>query len=180
MRAGASRSLNFDYQNRQLVLSELSDFAVYVLPMLRVYSAMRSARRYAARGKARLQRLGRHMGWMNDSSSTVTVPNDQAEGSEESNHGVAMPATVEACSWCDTTPAQMPYIVSCGCTLCYYCLRTRVDPVPMKAADREDEHGLRAAVTAACPSCGQHIRWSRRWEDFYRQARPAYQSSAET
>ena len=62
MRAGASRSLNFDYQNRQLVLSELSDFAVYVLPMLRVYSAMRSARRYAARGKARLQRLGRHMG----------------------------------------------------------------------------------------------------------------------
>ena len=55
---------------------ELSDFAVYVLPMLRVYSAMRSARRYAA--AKLLQRLGRH-GWMNDSPSTVTVPNDRVK-----------------------------------------------------------------------------------------------------
>jgi hypothetical protein len=193
VRAAASRALNFDYQNRQLVFSELNDFAMYVLPMLRVYSTLRATRRYAARGKARLQRLGRHMGWMEDGSAsgraaTAAMVEEEVVGEEEGEEEVgdgdgveryrasrevgvaAIPDVVDACAWCDMAPAQTPYVVSCGCTLCYYCLRTHVDPVLVgKQRQVEGEEGVCCtAVEASCPSCGQRMRWSRRWEDFYR------------
>lgn len=178
-RAAGSRTLNFDYQNRQLVFSELNDFAMYVLPMLRVYSTLRATRRYAARGKARLQRLGRHMGWLKDVGSSVTEAST-AKRSLKENCGrvdakgdplVMAPEIVEACAWCDSAPAQTPFVVSCGCTLCYYCLRTRVDPVLVKKKHGKEYRDLGSeAVQAACPSCGQHVRWSQRWEDFYHQA----------
>ena len=159
---GGTRALSFDYQNRQLVFSEINDFALYILPLIRVHSTIRAARRYAARYKARIQRLGRHMGWL---SAYQSADQDESEA-----------RALDMCAWCETNPAQTPYVVSCGCTFCYYCLRTRVDPVPATNAHPANsgcsdtrENDFVRPLEAACPSCGKRIRWSRRWERVHKQ-----------
>jgi peroxin-2 len=151
-RNGGNRILNFDFQNRQIVFNELHTFSIYILPMLQVYSTIRAGRRMTSRVVARMKRLGRHTGLLRGVSSSSAVTIDETH---QSNKVVDK---VDDCCYCGICPASIPYVTSCGCTLCYYCLRTNIDP-SVDNATRQ--------VSASCPSCGQHMKWSRRWEMMY-------------
>jgi len=150
-RGGGTRMLNFDFQNRQIVFSELNYFAMYVLPMLRVYSTLRAGRRMTARLAGRLKRLGRHVGVLSRVDDRVASKEVQENTAGE----VLM--KVDDCAYCGDSPASMPHVTSCGCTMCFYCLRTHVDPVLSSQGN----------VEASCPSCGQRMKWSRRWEQMF-------------
>ena len=152
LRGGGGRVLNFDFQNRQIVFSELNDFAIYMLPMLRVYSTMREGRRMGARFIGRLRRLGRHVGVL----SSVVPPTHALQQQQQQGE---KRRKVEDCSYCGESPASTPYVTSCGCTMCFYCLRTRVDPV--------GSAGGGSGVEASCPSCSQRMKWSKRWEELF-------------
>ena len=147
LRGGGARMLNFDFQNRQIVFNELNDFAIYMLPMLRVYSTLRAGRRMGARLSGRMKRLGRHVGMLPPKEASATVVKRDKDGT----------VVVEDCSYCGESPASMPHITSCGCTMCFYCLRTHLDPLVSAAGH----------IEGACPSCGQRMRWSKRWEDMF-------------
>ena len=150
-RGGGTRMLNFDFQNRQIVFSELNYFAMYVLPMLRVYSTLRAGRRMTARFAGRMKRLGRHVGVLPRMEDRVA-----SKEALENNAGKSV-MKVDDCAYCGDSPASMPHVTSCGCTMCFYCLRTHVDPVLSSQGN----------VEASCPSCGQRMKWSRRWEQMF-------------
>ena len=174
-RSGGTRQLNFDFQNRQIVFSELNNFALYILPMLRVYSTLRAGRRMGARLTGRMKRLGRHVGVLSPvtlleekdgkgsggSGSSGSSGGSGGSGDEKQQQNETTPpggkSRVENCTYCGESPASMPYVTSCGCTMCFYCLRTHVDPV-----ERND-----GKVETSCPSCGQRMTWSRRWEEMF-------------
>ena len=153
LRGGGSRMLNFDFQNRQLVFSELNDFAIYILPMLRVYSTMRASKRMGYRFTGRVKRLGRHIGLLSSKNKIQeTVKNDRDDRDDRDDGVEEKKTVIEACSYCEQNPATTPYITSCGCTMCYYCLRTNIDPVV-------NDKGV---VQGSCPSCGCIMTSSRR------------------
>jgi len=112
-----SHQLSFEYLNRDLLFNSFHDFAMFLLPMVNVDSIVRSSFRSI---RVFLSALKRIMGLCDAQSSITEVI--RVDGGQEK------PSRVDiACRVCAASPACMPYNLSCGCTFCYYCLRTGVE-----------------------------------------------------
>lgn len=93
-----ARVVSFEYLNRQLVWSEVSELFLFLLPLLDTRRA-----------------TGLLLGW----TSGLLPPLRRAPGDKE--------AAADACQVCSSQPANTPYAPSCGHVFCYYCLRARTE-----------------------------------------------------
>ena len=123
----AQRMVSYEYLNRQLVWRELSELALFVLPLVSGPSLRRAASR--AFGMAGVGTAVRGGG----------VADEGAEGAEGVAEGGA---DVQLCAECGGEPAGARYAaVPCGHHFCYYCV----------AARREADRGY------TCPRCREPV-----------------------
>lgn len=100
-RAVMARVVSFDYLNRQLVWSEVSELFLCLLPLLDTRRAGGLLSNWARRVLAPLRVAVQHRG-----------------------DGVA----ADACQVCTSQPANTPYAAApCGHVFCYFCLRARTE-----------------------------------------------------
>ena len=161
VKAQGARSLAFDFLDRQLLFSEISNFAITLLPAIRIMQKFLGPR--IALFLASVKRLVRHFGldscWRKRSARKMVLgdtPNAVRARIVHMGNGVLMP-----CAWCAKEHPEMPYVTSCGCTFCYLCLRLNLVPRQVKSKNEK----MRAE--APCPSCGARMYWSRRWEHIF-------------
>mmetsp|Transcript_1369 Transcript_1369/g.2814 ORF Transcript_1369/g.2814 Transcript_1369/m.2814 type:complete len:316 (+) Transcript_1369:901-1848(+) len=95
---GASRQISFDYLNRQLIWSEISDFVLFLLPLLNLSSASQVLSRYLP-------------------MNTLIV-----------RRGLAHPDGDSYCPICRTKSQSPLYcrVMPCGHEYCYYCIASRI------------------------------------------------------
>jgi peroxin-2 len=103
----ASRVVSYEYLNRQLVWSELSEVLLFLLPLVNVAAVKRSLR-------AVLPRL------------PALVVHGQ-RGEEGDGQVVGRWEMTSECGICGTSDILQPYVaVPCGHRFCYFCLRGHV------------------------------------------------------
>ena len=96
---GASRHISFDYLNRQLIWSEVSDFVLFVLPLLHAGSVGRLVNKYLPMNES-----------IRGSAGRTTMGAD---------------ATCPVCETTRESPARC-CAVPCKHAYCYYCLVSRL------------------------------------------------------
>jgi peroxin-2 len=109
----AARIVSFEYLNRQLVWQELSELALFVLPIV---SAHASRWREHARGSRRSAGGG-----ANDAARPSPRP-----GTDASVAGVSSVPRTAACVACARSPVTNPFVLEpCAHVVCYYCAAAR-------------------------------------------------------
>ena len=112
----AARVVSFEYLNRQLVWQELSELALFVLPIVSAHArrwreAARGGRR--ARAAAAAARRARR--------ARAPTPDGGSAASAESRVSRAAP-----CVACARSPVTHPFVLEpCGHVVCYYCAAAR-------------------------------------------------------
>jgi peroxin-2 len=142
-RDAGSRQLSFEYLNRNLLFNSIQEFSLFILPLINLVPAYRSASRGVrsvaaslgrATGFSKLLRDNRE--WIDGGTVAVQkatgafknliFKTGDGEGDDESN-GTAMDAVDLTCKRCNIVPACMPYKLPCGCIFCYFCIRTGLE-----------------------------------------------------
>lgn len=129
-RASVARALSFEYLNRQLVWTEISELLLFILPLISV-TPMRSL----------LSKLPRF--------AAVVSPPAAASTAGGSDGGSLAP-----CGICDTAAPLRPFVAQpCGHVFCYYCLAARTQADARYACVRCGERvaGLKDAQPATLP-----------------------------
>ena len=133
----AARIVSFEYLNRQLVWQELSELALFVLPIV---SAHANRWREAARG-------GRSAGGGGADEAARPSPRP----SDASIAGVSSVPRTAACVACARSPVTNPFVLEPCChVVCYYCAAARA------AKAQSDRARFR------CAECGAAARGMRR------------------
>jgi peroxin-2 len=136
----AARVVSFEYLNRQLVWQELSELALFVLPIV---SAHARRWREAARGGRRVSGGGGGAAAL--PSPRAPTPDGSAAGAE-----VRVPRAAP-CVACARSPVTHPFVLEpCGHVVCYYCAAAR--------AAKAQSDGARFR----CAECGAAARGMRR------------------
>ena len=103
--AGASRSINFQFMNRQLLWEHFTQLALCVVPLVDWDGLRRQVS-----GLIRQRRLGAGAAGSADGGASIPGAGG-ADGDME-------------CVVCGEGEAQTPYVTDCGHVYCYYCLKT--------------------------------------------------------
>jgi len=134
----AQRIVSYEYLNRQLVWTELSELALFVLPLV---SAPRLRRAFG-------ELFGGGFGFgasgaaAGGASEARTSPSDDRAARTR-----ALAPEEVRCAACGAKPATTPYAAQpCGHAYCYYCLRAR----------------CRLDPGYACAKCGERVAGMRR------------------
>ena len=131
----AARIVSFEYLNRQLVWQELSELALFVLPIVSA-----SARRWREAGRG-----GRSAssGGGEAARRSPRAPSDETEASVDAS-SVSWTAP---CVMCARSPVTNPFVLEpCGHVVCYYCAAARA------AKARGDRARFRCAECGAAAS----------------------------
>lgn len=102
---GASRSINFQFMNRQLLWEHFTQLALCVVPLVDWDGLRRQVS-----GLIRQRRLGAGAAGSADGGASIPGAGG-ADGDME-------------CVVCGEGEAQTPYVTDCGHVYCYYCLKT--------------------------------------------------------
>lgn len=113
----AARAISYEYLNRQLVWSELSELLLFLLPLFDVAAVKRALR-------SALPRLPMLTG------ARLTTQQQQQGGRKEAGEDAALSGRGsggQACGICGAATVLTPYAAQpCGHVFCYYCLRSHV------------------------------------------------------
>lgn len=128
----AARAISFEYLNRQLVWTELSELLLFLLPLLDVRSIKRGLRTYLPRLPGL---MGGHDGGGSGDVAAVA-------GRSATAGAVVAAAPGGPCGICGEREPLLLYAAQpCGHAFCYYCLRSQT------AAD----------VEYCCPLCAARV-----------------------
>ncbi|CAH2356033.1 hypothetical protein CLIB1423_44S00122 [[Candida] railenensis] len=128
-------NVNFEFQNRQLVWNVMTEFLVFILPLLKLKSMRRRFNRLVSGGKKELN-------YGNESKITpyTNLPISQcAICIENSVKERSRPSTATD----GLFPITNPYITNCGHIYCYVCISTRFNA--MEISDGENDICLRCS-----------------------------------
>jgi len=135
----AQRIVSYEYLNRQLVWTELSELALFVLPLVSAPRLRRAFGELFGGGGFGFGASGAAAG---GASEARTSPSDDRAARTR-----ALAPEEVRCAACGAKPATTPYAAQpCGHAYCYYCLRAR----------------CRLDPGYACAKCGERVAGMRR------------------
>jgi peroxin-2 len=138
LRSRLSRQVSFEFMNQQIAWAALSDFMLFLLPLIN-FGRIRDAALWTAKIIGLVQGAA-----------------PAAAGAGEQGGPASLAAAVAAgCPCCGASPAVQPHVaIPCHHVFCYYCLSGN------RLAERVQARGdARAAALAdySCPACQQVI-----------------------
>lgn len=144
-------NVNFEFQNRQLVWNVMTEFLVFILPLLKLKSMRRRFNRLVSGGKKELN-------YGNESKITpyTNLPISQCGICiENSVKERTKPSAVAD----GLFPITNPYITNCGHIYCYICISTRFNA--MDISDGEND---------ICLRCSRKLESFREFDDIDKSA----------
>jgi peroxin-2 len=156
VRSRVSRQVSFEFMNQQIAWQALSDFMLFVLPLIN----------FAALGRAAVW-MGRTVGLLAPAPSSARVRGRRAGegqhgGGAEDQEGVVGVAEALAlgCPYCGLQPACQPTVAHpCGHIFCYYCLSGNRLAEAAEQVARGRRGGAQGALPTefACPACQRPV-----------------------
>jgi len=152
-----ARVVSFEFMNQQIAWTALSDFMLFLLPIIPFGAMIRGVARMATA-------LG-----MGDSAPSAASPASAVAaapngGENASDAAASLRAALAAgCPCCGLSPACQPYICApCRHVFCYYCLSgerlaARRDALQTAGARGGAQVGVAAAAEFKCPACQQIV-----------------------
>ncbi len=138
-----ARAISFEYLNRQLVWRELSEFLLFLLPLVNIGKVRRGIAACFPKLPALTSGGGGGGG-----AAREGVPGEQAAGGEGEQQQQAPLKPAEPCPVCNSGDMVAPHeALPCGHVFCYYCLRAHCE------AERQFQ----------CPLDGCKVVAMRRW-----------------
>lgn len=134
-------NVNFEFQNRQLVWNVLTEFLVFILPVLQVNKIKKNLVKafgsITNKNPNTATTLPTETSFSNLSVSQCAICYQKSNIETSSNNS----ATVSSCL------ITNPFITNCGHVYCYVCIATRFNALESSA----DSEG--------CPRCGMKLEW---------------------
>lgn len=134
-------NVSFEFQNRQLVWNVMTEFLVFVIPLLQVQKWRRLIHSVITKGRphANATLEGVHLKFQSLPLSQCAICIEIAEASG-----------IKAAS----TQITSPYVTNCGHIFCYICLATRINAI---------ENG--SELAEFCPRCNTKITSFKEYDD---------------
>lgn len=106
-------NVNFEFQNRQLVWNVMTEFLVFILPLLQINKAKKSIKKFIVRAKGKEATapnavLLSRFSHLPVSQCAICIENKEIRGIKVA-----------------TTQVTNPFVTNCGHIFCYICLATR-------------------------------------------------------
>lgn len=125
--ANMSRAVSFEYLNRQLVWHELSEFLLFLLPLINVARIKRAVRACLPSGAAAMQALAGAAGGGIGSTAPSAAKREGGGAAGRDAGGDATAAPPEPCPVCGAAEVLTPFLaLPCRHAFCYYCLASNV------------------------------------------------------
>ncbi|KAL6452275.1 PEX2 Peroxisomal biogenesis factor 2 [Candida maltosa Xu316] len=134
-------NVNYEFQNRQLVWNVMTEFLVFILPLLQLKKMGRMARKLLGKSGNAFE--------VQSGNQPVLTPYTNLPASEcaichdTNNQAAASGGRV----FPSAGPVTNPYITNCGHIYCYVCISTRFNMIKMNNED------------LPCLRCGQRLEW---------------------
>lgn len=130
--------VNFEFQNRQLVWNVMTEFLVFILPLLQLKKLRRLAHNMLEPYRKRVGKKGSEK----NSSIYSTLPVSQCAICHRNNE------LSDRKSANSVFFVTNPYVTNCGHVFCYICLATRFNA--LESGDEDFE---------SCPRCSTKLTW---------------------
>ncbi|KAG2735882.1 hypothetical protein G9P44_002096 [Scheffersomyces stipitis] len=133
-------NVNFEFQNRQLVWNVMTEFLVFLLPLLQLNKLRKMARQALSTSKSQEKTT--------IISPYTNLPLSQCAICHDNNNQAAASGMK---SFTTSGNITNPYVTNCGHIYCYVCISTRFNAI--KASGEE----------LPCLRCGSKLEWFREY-----------------
>ncbi|RLV90394.1 Cytokinesis protein sepH [Spathaspora sp. JA1] len=135
-------NVNYEFQNRQLVWNVMTEFLVFILPLLQLSKLNKMTRKLLLRQGGREDGMEIQVGKSGPVFTPYTnLPVSECAICHENNNQIAAGGRTSACH------ITNPYITNCGHVYCYVCIATRFNVIKTRGEDMP------------CLRCGQRLEW---------------------
>lgn len=134
-------NVSFEFQNRQLVWNVMTEFLVFVIPLLQVQKWRRLAHSMVTRDN-------------NNSSNSVEIQQTRFTTLPKSQCAICIEMAEASGIKAASTLVTNPYVTNCGHIFCYICLATRRNAI---------ENGNDLAEL--CPRCNKKILFFKEYDE---------------
>lgn len=110
-------NVNFEFQNRQLVWNVMTEFLVFILPLLQINKAKKAIKKFIAKTNGREASTA----FSSLQLRYIDLPVSQCAICIENKHSKGIKVA--------TTQVTNPFITNCGHIFCYICIATRFNSI---------------------------------------------------
>lgn len=135
-------NVNFEFQNRQLVWNVMTEFLVFILPLLKLKKMRKMALKMLSPYKKDSAEFNREAGTIPVETPYSHLPISQCA---VCHHNAQRDGKKSGDNYCLVTN---PYITNCGHVYCYVCLATTFNAIENGDDDSEP-----------CLRCGMKLKW---------------------
>lgn len=134
-------NVNYEFQNRQLVWNVMTEFLVFILPLLQLRKLGRMTRKLLGRSK---NSLDVQSGNVPTLTSYTNLPVSECAICHDNNNQASQTG---GRTFPSAGPVTNPYITNCGHVYCYVCISTRFNMIKVNGEDMP------------CLRCGKRLEW---------------------
>lgn len=134
-------NVNYEFQNRQLVWNVMTEFLVFILPLLQLRKLGRMTRKLLGRSK---NSLDVQSGNVPTLTSYTNLPVSECAICHDNNNQASQTG---GRTFSSAGPVTNPYITNCGHVYCYVCISTRFNMIKVNGEDMP------------CLRCGKRLEW---------------------
>ncbi|RCK54762.1 Peroxisomal biogenesis factor 2 [Candida viswanathii] len=135
-------NVNYEFQNRQLVWNVMTEFLVFILPLLQLRKLRKMAGKLFGKPGNSLEVQSGNGGPFITAYTSLPV-SECAICHDNNNQAAASGGR----TFPSAGPVTNPYITNCGHVYCYVCIATRFNMIKMNNED------------LPCLRCGQRLEW---------------------
>lgn len=134
-------TVNYEFQNRQLVWNVMTEFLVFILPLLQLRKLRKMAGKLFGKSKNSLEVQSGNGRFV---TAYTNLPVSECAICHDNNNQAA---ATGGRIFPSSGPVTNPYISNCGHVYCYVCIATRFNMIRMNNED------------LPCLRCGQRLEW---------------------
>lgn len=134
-------TVNYEFQNRQLVWNVMTEFLVFILPLLQLRKLRKMAGKLFGKSKNSLEVQSGNGPFV---TAYTSLPVSECAICHDNNNQAAATGSR---TFPSAGPVTNAYITNCGHVYCYVCIATRFNMITMNNED------------LPCLRCGQRLEW---------------------